>query len=87
MVTKEVCLALHKFKTGKQLMILIRDCIRGERRFLFSSAMMLIRLSLIAHTGAVNEAKILHRDVSAGNMLICPTIVRDEKDGKLCVIW
>ncbi|KAI0806739.1 hypothetical protein C8Q74DRAFT_1442726 [Fomes fomentarius] len=67
-VVEEVCLALHKFKTGKQLMTVVRDCVE-------------------AHAGAVNDAKILHRDVSAGNMLICPTVERDNKDGKLRVVW
>lgn len=29
----------------------------------------------------------LHRDVSAGNVLICPTVVRSEVDGQLRVVW
>ncbi|KAI0713678.1 hypothetical protein C8Q76DRAFT_467703 [Earliella scabrosa] len=66
-VMEEVCLPLCDFKTGRQFVSILRDCVQ-------------------AHAGAVESAKIIHRDISAGNMLICPTVVRDE-DGVLRVLW
>lgn len=40
-----------------------------------------------AHADAVYKAHTLHGDVSAGNVLICPTVVRSDVDGKLRVVW
>ncbi|KAI0688438.1 hypothetical protein C8T65DRAFT_119812 [Cerioporus squamosus] len=67
LVVEEVCKELTEFRSGKQLMSIIRDCVR-------------------AHADAVNNADILHRDVSGGNILICPTVVLDT-DGKRRVVW
>ncbi|KAI0806764.1 hypothetical protein C8Q74DRAFT_1341797 [Fomes fomentarius] len=49
--------------------------------------MTIVRDCVEAHAEAYKKAKIIHRDVSAGNILICPTVIRDEKDGKLRVVW
>lgn len=40
----------------------------------------------LAHEDAVNKAHVHHRDISAGNILICPSIAMCE-DGKLRVTW
>ncbi|RDX52928.1 hypothetical protein OH76DRAFT_1497539 [Lentinus brumalis] len=46
-----------------------------------------VRDCVQAHGDAVNKAHIHHRDVSGGNVLIYPTVVRSEHDGKLRVVW
>ncbi|KAI0696571.1 hypothetical protein C8T65DRAFT_615307 [Cerioporus squamosus] len=66
-VVEEVCLPLDSFKTGEQLVCIIRDCVK-------------------AHEGAATKAKLLHRDISAGNILICPRVEEDEH-GVLRVKW
>ncbi|KAI0806759.1 hypothetical protein C8Q74DRAFT_1320854 [Fomes fomentarius] len=45
-----------------------------------------VRDCVQAHEDAVNKAHVHHRDISAGNMVICPTIVKCE-DGKQRVTW
>ncbi|KAI0738013.1 hypothetical protein C8Q80DRAFT_1209746 [Daedaleopsis nitida] len=67
LVVEEVCLSLTEFKTGEQLLSLVRDCIH-------------------AHQDAVTKGHVYHRDISAGNVLICPTVVLCS-DGKRRVVW
>ncbi|KAI0648434.1 hypothetical protein C8Q79DRAFT_575387 [Trametes meyenii] len=56
LVVSEVCLPLQDFTCGRELLSVLRDCIR-------------------AHSdAATSEAKMLHRDISIGNILIHPTI-------------
>ncbi|OSD00231.1 hypothetical protein PYCCODRAFT_1393850 [Trametes coccinea BRFM310] len=62
LVVKEVCLPMHDFKTGKELVRLMADCIG-------------------AHASAYSKG-ILHRDISAGNVLIYVNEHVD-KQGKL----
>ncbi|RPD55664.1 hypothetical protein L226DRAFT_617055 [Lentinus tigrinus ALCF2SS1-7] len=66
-VVEEVCLGLEHFTTGKQLISIMRDCVK-------------------AHEGAATKTKILHRDISSNNILICPRVEPDEK-GVLRVKW
>ncbi|KAI0738025.1 hypothetical protein C8Q80DRAFT_1276043 [Daedaleopsis nitida] len=67
LVIQEVCLSLTEFKTGEQLLSLVRDCIH-------------------AHQDAVTKCNVHHRNISAGNVLICPTVVLCP-DGKRRVVW
>ncbi|RDX41008.1 hypothetical protein OH76DRAFT_1561816 [Lentinus brumalis] len=46
-----------------------------------------VRDCVQAHADAVYKARTLHGDVSTGNVLICPTVVRSDVDGKLRVVW
>ncbi|RPD55668.1 hypothetical protein L226DRAFT_494709 [Lentinus tigrinus ALCF2SS1-7] len=65
-VVDEVCLRLNEFKTSRQLIQVVLDCVE-------------------AHEEAVTKAKLIHGDISFGNVLILPTLV--EKDGQLVVEW
>ncbi|KAI0631748.1 hypothetical protein C8Q77DRAFT_1272662, partial [Trametes polyzona] len=58
-VVEEVALPLKEFKSGRQLVSLIVDCI-------------------IAHMDAVKKTKVIHRDVSGGNILVLPHITTRE---------
>ncbi|KAI0696572.1 hypothetical protein C8T65DRAFT_583309, partial [Cerioporus squamosus] len=46
-----------------------------------------VRDCVEAHADAVAKAHILHGDISAGNVLISPTVIRSEQDGELRVVW
>ncbi|OBZ74250.1 hypothetical protein A0H81_06298 [Grifola frondosa] len=61
MVEKEVGRPLNEFKTSRNLVKLIYDC-------------------MTAHEDAVMLARVMHRDVSAGNMLMYPVEVEIERD-------
>ncbi|KAL1942227.1 hypothetical protein VTO73DRAFT_6291 [Trametes versicolor] len=56
LVVEEVAMDLTAFRTGKQLVMIIFDCVT-------------------AHDEATTKAKIVHRDVSGGNILIFPKAV------------
>ncbi|KAI0368182.1 hypothetical protein BV20DRAFT_948573 [Pilatotrama ljubarskyi] len=64
---KEVCLAFSEFRTTKQLIRLMYDCIA-------------------THHWAYARYNLLHRDVSAGNVLILPTL-RMSASGREVVVW
>ncbi|KAI0364858.1 hypothetical protein BV20DRAFT_955364 [Pilatotrama ljubarskyi] len=64
---KEVCLAFSEFRTTKQLIRLMYDCI-------------------MTHYWAYTDHKLLHRDISAGNVLILPRLGRSAT-GKEVVVW
>ncbi|EJF59437.1 hypothetical protein DICSQDRAFT_108823, partial [Dichomitus squalens LYAD-421 SS1] len=72
-VVAEVCLEVTSFLYGQQLARVIMHCINGEQ-----TAMSMWRGALtpsdVAHWQAVKKCDILHRDVSASNILILPTI-------------
>ncbi|KAI9059025.1 hypothetical protein FKP32DRAFT_1680157 [Trametes sanguinea] len=54
----------------------------------FTSGWQLVRMvyeCILTHSRAYREYGLLHGDISAGNILICPTLVK--KDGKEVVVW
>ena len=44
-------------------------------------------IACLAHGDAVDDAEIMHRDISVGNTLICPTISYDEETKTYEIIW
>ena len=68
-VLETVGMSLNRFRSTRQLCEVIRDAIVGEGVF---PHIVFPKLSLgfVAHTAAYNKTGILHRDVSAGNILI-----------------
>ncbi|OBZ73640.1 hypothetical protein A0H81_06297 [Grifola frondosa] len=67
LVEKEICRPLSEFKTSRNLVKLVYDC-------------------LVAHEDAVELASVLHRDVSAENMLMYPVEVEVE-EGVMKYVW
>ncbi|OBZ73859.1 hypothetical protein A0H81_06310 [Grifola frondosa] len=61
LVEKEVGRPLSEFKTSRNLVKLIYDC-------------------MLAHEDAVTRASVMHRDVSAGNMLMYPVEIDIARD-------
>ncbi|KAI0808291.1 hypothetical protein C8Q74DRAFT_1443901 [Fomes fomentarius] len=59
LVVKEVALPSNKFKCGKQLVSIIKDCV-------------------LAHWKAYTDTKILHRDISGGNIPIVSAFVESK---------
>ncbi|OSD01965.1 hypothetical protein PYCCODRAFT_1411808 [Trametes coccinea BRFM310] len=54
----------------------------------FTSGWQLVRMiyeCILTHSRAYREYGLLHGDISAGNILICPTTLK--KDGKEVVVW
>ncbi|KAI0696575.1 hypothetical protein C8T65DRAFT_832771 [Cerioporus squamosus] len=66
LVVSEVCLPLTEFKTPRQLIQVVLDCVE-------------------AHEDAVTNAKLVHGDISISNVLILPTLVKN--DGQYKVEW
>ena len=69
LVLETVGMSLNRFKSTRQLCEVIRDAVVGEEVFL-CIIFSITELRFIAHTTAFNKTRILHRDVSAGNILI-----------------
>ena len=44
-------------------------------------------LNCIAHEDAVQKCSLMHSDISAGNILINPTVVHDVKTRRLVIDW
>ncbi|RPD77269.1 hypothetical protein L226DRAFT_611594 [Lentinus tigrinus ALCF2SS1-7] len=65
-VMKDICLGAMAFKSSKQWVSIILDCMK-------------------AHMRAYNDCGYIHRDVSAGNILIQPVVVRE--GNQLSVYW
>lgn len=65
LVVQEVAMDLTAFRTGKQLVSIIYDCVTGECT---SSCLVshVLLTGLLAHDEATTKAKIVHRDVSGG---------------------
>ncbi|KAM5541559.1 hypothetical protein V8D89_004749 [Ganoderma adspersum] len=67
-VVEEVALPLIGFRSGKQLVSIVYDCVKG-------------------HYYAMDKAKIIHRDVSGGNILILPKRMFMKKRGRYWIKW
>jgi serine/threonine protein kinase len=68
LVLETVGMPLNRFRSTRQLCEVIRDAVVGKGGF---PRMSFDKQTLpIAHTDAYNKTRILHRDVSAGNILI-----------------
>ncbi|KAI0641668.1 hypothetical protein C8Q79DRAFT_918903 [Trametes meyenii] len=67
-VEQEVAMPLSEFRSGRQLVRLVLDCV-------------------IAHQEATEKAKLLHRDVSGGNVLILPKIHYDRAKNVIRLKW
>jgi len=79
LVLETVGMPLNRFRSTRQLCEVIRDAIVGKGGF---RRVSLDKLTLpIAHTDAYNKTRILHRDVSAGNILIT------EKGSGILIDW
>ena len=68
-VLETVGMSLNRFRSTRQLCEVIRDAIVGEGVFPYI-VFPKLSLGFVAHTAAYNKTGILHRDVSAGNILI-----------------
>ncbi|KAI0808321.1 hypothetical protein C8Q74DRAFT_1213976 [Fomes fomentarius] len=68
LVTDQVCLPLRAFRTSKQLVQVVGDCIE-------------------AHADAYEKCRLIHRDISSGNILILPVLVRTPGTEELRVVW
>ncbi|KAI0672107.1 hypothetical protein C8Q78DRAFT_1077680 [Trametes maxima] len=68
LVLKEVCRPLTSFKESRELVSVLYDALRGKP----SSTSSIVRLanSRKAHKRAWEDCHFLHRDISAGNILI-----------------
>lgn len=84
-VVKEICLPLTSFTTSKQLVSIIRDCIDGA--FDIPSCCSCRLMLITAHCFAVEKCKIIHRDISGGNILIFPTLVQKPGTRSFYVSW
>jgi serine/threonine protein kinase len=58
---------LNTFKSTQQLCEVIRDAVIGKCCFVLSSHSLRVRT---AHSATYNHARILHHDISAGNIMI-----------------
>lgn len=84
LVVEEVCRPLAEFTSGQQLITIILSCLHG------ASIPCSLRMQLtfyVAHKDAYVKAKIIHRDVSSGNILILPQVVHVRKTDKYHVVW
>ena len=89
-VVAQVCLPSLVFTSGKQLIRVLWNCIDGESFQSMSRHMELMHIAVIAHGEVVERCNILHRDVSAGNILILPIVkvVPSKRKGhKFLVAW
>ncbi|KAI0808324.1 hypothetical protein C8Q74DRAFT_1232805 [Fomes fomentarius] len=68
LATQEVCLPLRTFRTSKQLVQVVGDCIE-------------------AHADAYEKCKLIHHDISSGNLLILPVLARTPGEADLRVVW
>lgn len=85
-VVSEVCLPLTRFTSSKQLVTLVYDSLAGTSTLLSCHASPTAVLILSsAHQEAYEKCEYMHRDVSAGNILIYPVLYRHE--GKYYVRW
>jgi serine/threonine protein kinase len=80
LVLKTIGISLNQFKSTRQLWGVIRDAIVGKGTL---PCILPFKNSpcLVAHRDAYNKARILHRDVSAGNILIT------EKGSGILIDW
>ncbi|KAI0641685.1 hypothetical protein C8Q79DRAFT_918917, partial [Trametes meyenii] len=67
LVIKEVALKLSEFRSGRQLVSIIYDCVTG--------------------TFVVGKARVIHRDVSGGNILILPKALVHPQTGRKLIKW
>ena len=74
-VMEEVCLPLSDVPSGRHLAIFMLDCLNGEPHatFIYTSTD-----ELAAHRLALTNASMLHRDISGGNILIRPKVVKTQ---------
>ena len=72
---EEVCLPLSDVPSGRHLAIFMLDCLNGEPHatFVYTSTD-----ELAAHRLALTNASMLHRDISGGNILIRPKVVKTQ---------
>jgi len=69
LIIKEVCRGnITKFRDTKELITVLRDAMIGELSTTFSVSSVLN--VFLAHQDAYNEAQLLNRDISVGNILI-----------------
>ena len=85
-IVEEICLPLTAFTHSKQLVRLVHHCVIGmSTASSLLDAEVLIN-SYVAHEQAWTLCHYVHRDVSAGNILIYPTLMRTN-DGRWAVFW
>ena len=76
-VLREVCPSHDQFMSGHQILSVIRGAMQGNfppRSRVFGSVLT----PSAAHESAVVRCQIVHRDVSSGNILICPVLSPDK---------
>ena len=87
-VVEEVCMPLKDFRYGRQLVAIVADCVLGasERGLCPLSALTVMHT---AHYQAATNprTRILHCDISGGNILIYPRIKRDSDGNNPILVW
>lgn len=87
--TKEVCLPLISFRSSEQLVRVIMDCVQGTFMLPPSAAFFSANSDTFpqAHASAVTICKIMHRDISSGNILIIPRFIQGPEDDYPRLQW
>ncbi|KAI0739955.1 hypothetical protein C8Q80DRAFT_1201375 [Daedaleopsis nitida] len=78
---EEVCFPLDRFRSGKQLVRFVKDCVKGTCLACYSACGCAMRETLTAY----HKGRYFHGDVSDGNLMIYPTA--RTRDGKRRVKW
>ncbi|KAI0648523.1 hypothetical protein C8Q79DRAFT_877064, partial [Trametes meyenii] len=85
-VEREVAMPLSEFQHGKQLVSIVLDAIVGMYAP-FTNILNTFLMDYVAHWDAHDNAGIMHRDVSGGNVLIYPRVEYDPDTNDMFIRW
>ncbi|KAI0648553.1 hypothetical protein C8Q79DRAFT_1067554 [Trametes meyenii] len=85
-VEREVAMPLSEFQHGKQLVSIVLDAIVGMYAP-FTDTLNSFLMDYVAHWDAHDNAGIMHRDVSGGNVLIYPRVEYDPDTNDMFIRW
>ncbi len=85
---EEVCLPLDSFANGKQLVSLVLDTLHSKVLATHVPVAVLMKPST-AHCRVTNDpqTRLLHCDVSSGNIMIYPKIKYNGAEGRASLAW
>ncbi|KAJ3003707.1 hypothetical protein NUW54_g5162 [Trametes sanguinea] len=85
---KDVCLPFTEITSSKQLVELLFDCVQSALHQFGSSVHSAEAFFIAAHSLAYTRHQLLHRDISAGNVIILPSLSSGVgEDGQKVVTW
>ena len=85
---EEVCMPLKSFKCGRQLVSLLLDSLQGPSVAHPTLTAMLTFYQSAHHEAATNpKTRLLHRDISGGNILIYPKVRCRKAGKKSSLVW